>query len=306
MSEAATLLGFVGLGSMGLPMARRLLGEGHALAVYDVAAGPVAELAATGAVPCRSAREVADRAATVLCSLPTPAVVEQVVAGPDGLLAGSAVKIIVDLSTTGPAVTARLAGTAAECGVGWVDAPVSGGVPGAAAGTLTMMVSGAPASCAAVMPVLNCLGSRIFAMGDAPGLGQSMKLVNNLLCAVSAVAVFETTVMGAKAGLDPALMIAVLNASSGRSFVTQEKMPQSVLPRTFPPRFATGLLAKDVRLALAMAAETGVALSMGDAVGAALEAALARGEAGADYTTLIQHYEAAAGTVVAARRPGDG
>ena len=288
-------IGFIGLGQMGARMAARLVASGARVVAFDVDAVALARLVDLGATPATSAADVASQALVVLCSLPRPDIVEVVMLGPDGIATGSAVEVVIDLSTTGSAKIAEIAAALAERQIDLVDAPVSGGVGGAEAGTLTLMVSGNPAAVARVDPILRLLGDKIFVMGDAPGLGQKMKLVNNMLVAAHALAAFETLVMGAKSGLDPVRMVEVVNASSGRSFITTDKIPQCVLPRTFPPRFATELLLKDVKLGMAEAAAIGCNMPVMARTLELIEQAMAEGDPHADYTALIRYFERRAG-----------
>ena len=298
-------IGFVGLGQMGSRMAARLIGSAFDVVAFDVDPDALAALQRRGARPARSAREVADQAAVVLCSLPRPEVVEQVILGPDGVIEGSEVEVVVDLSTTGPTKLCEIAAVLAAKGIELVDAPVSGGVGVAEAGTLTLMVAGSPEARERVAPCLNALGSAVFTIGDEPGLGQKMKLVNNMLCAANAVAAFEALVMGVKGGLDAATMLAVINASSGRSFITTDKVPQCVMPRTFPPRFATELLLKDMRLGVDEARAIGAPLRMMTEACDFIGEAMAEGDPKADYASLIAYFERRAGVEVGASAIGD-
>lgn len=262
MSEA---IGFVGLGRMGSRMAGRLIDAGHALTVYDVSDNAVAALEARGAKRAGSPAEVADASELVGASLPSPAVVQEAALGANGVVNGKRVKTFVDLSTTGPRVAAVIADRLSKRGIASLDAPVSGGVTGAEKGTLTLMVSGPRATYDAVEPVLKTFG-RLFFMGEKPGLGQTMKLANNLMAACSMAITAEGIAMGIKAGLDPKAMIDVLNVSSGKSSATLDKWPKAVLPRTFDFGFATQLSFKDVRLCLDEAEVMGVPMVVGSAV----------------------------------------
>jgi 3-hydroxyisobutyrate dehydrogenase-like beta-hydroxyacid dehydrogenase len=255
-------IAFIGVGRMGAPMAARLLAAGHAVSVFDHNAAAVAGLAAQGARAATSASEAARGAAIVMASLPSPAIVRALAAE----LAGAAgVAIFVDLSTSGPAASQAVAATLAPAGIAAVDAPVSGGVKGAAAGTLTLMVSGPPAAVARARPLLEALG-RVIVVGEKPGLGQTLKLANNLMSAASLAIASEAMAMGVKAGLDPAVMLEVINASSGRNSATQDKIPKHVLNRRFDFGFANALSFKDVRLCLEEAEGLGVPMVVGAAV----------------------------------------
>lgn len=299
MSKVA--LGFVGLGRIGSAMAARLLDAGHPLVVYDTSLEACERFRARGARVATGPVEIANEVEIVFLSLPTPPVLEAVALGPGGLIEGEKLRIAVDLSTTGPRVACDVGTALAASGKVLVDAPVSGGVTGAAAGTLTLMVSGRDDAVAEVTPMLEQIGRQIFVMGSEPGLGQTMKLVNNMIAACCAVASFEATVFGAKRGLDAAQMLEVLNVSSGRSFATLEKMPRSVLPGTFPSGFATELMLKDVRLGVAEAEAEGALLCVAKAAEAFFERAVEDGYAGRDYAETIRVFEEQAGAAVRSR-----
>ena len=294
-------IGFVGLGQMGSRMATRLADAGLDIIAFDIDGAALAALVARGATAASTLQEVADNAPIILCSLPRPEVVERAILGESGLAQGRAVELIVDLSTTGTTKLQEIATSLAGKGIDLIDAPVSGGVGGAAAGTLTLMIAGAPAARDRVEPILRHLGSNLFVIGDTPGLGQKMKLVNNMLCAANAVVAFEAMVMGVKGGLDADTMLQVINASSGRSFITTDKLPQCVLPRNFPPRFATELLLKDLKLGVAEAQADAAPLWMMPAALEFILAAMAEGDSQADYATLIQYFERRAQVEVAGR-----
>ncbi|MEI9989139.1 MAG: NAD(P)-dependent oxidoreductase [Rhizomicrobium sp.] len=255
-------IGFIGLGRMGSRMCARLVDAGHAVTVFDVDDKNVERLTQRGAKRAGSPTEVADAAELVFASLPSPAIVQEVAAG---AAKGKTIKTFVDLSTTGPRVTAAVAAALAAKGIVMLDAPVSGGIKGAEQGTLAVMVSGPKDSYAKIEAILRNFG-RLFFMGETPGLGQTMKLANNLMGACAIAITGEGMAMGIKAGLDPKLMIDVLNVSSGRSSATQDKWPKSVLPRTFDFGFATGLSFKDVRLCVEEAEAMGVPMIVGSAV----------------------------------------
>lgn len=296
-----TEIGFVGLGQMGSRMALRLVEAGHKVIVFDLSADALQALADKGARAAGSLSEVGDSAEIVLCSLPKPDIVGKAILGEGGIAAGKAVKIIVDLSTTGPTKIEEVARGLAPRGIALVDAPVSGGVKGAAAGTLTLMVAGDPASVDRVDPILRCMGKNIYRIGDEPGLGQKMKLVNNMLYAANGLVAFEGLVMGAKAGLDAEKMLEVINVSSGRSFFTTDKIPQCVMLRTFPEGFATELLLKDLRLGIEEAHAIDAPLWMMETAERFLDQALPECDPQADYASVIKYFECRAGAEVGAR-----
>ena len=220
-------IGFIGLGNMGAHMARRLVEAGHKVIVYDIRQEAIGNIAALGAVAARSPKEVADAAETVMVSLPTPGIVLKVATGPDGVIEGRRVRRFVDLSTTGAVMAQRIFKLLAAKNIVQIDAPVSGGVRGAAKGTVAVMASGPRADVEAVEPALKVIG-KFFFISERPGAGQTMKLCNNVLSAAGTVATSESMVTGVKAGLDPRIMVDVINASSGRSTATEQKFPEVV------------------------------------------------------------------------------
>ena len=250
---------------MGGAMAERLLRAGHAVTVYDSNDDAVRVLQGAGAVRAHSPAEVASAARVVLASLPTPHAVLGVVSGTNGIRDGSAIHTFVDLSTSGAAAAISIDRALRERGINSLDAPVSGGVAGARAGTLAIMVSGPRAAFVEVESMLARLG-RLFFVGEKPGLGQTLKLANNLMSQAAIAITSEALAMGVKAGLDPQLMLDVLNASSGRNTASADKFPKHVLTRTFDFGFTTGLALKDVRLCLEEAAVLGVPMTLGNAV----------------------------------------
>ena len=229
---AGELLGFIGIGRMGGPMTLRLLDAGYALCVYDRDPKATADLAARGVKVANSPAEVASAAEIVLMSLPTPDIVKAVALGENGVARGNAVRTLIDLSTTGPGVATLVAHGLSERNITLVDAPVSGGIAGAKAGTLAVMVSCPKDGYGKVEPILKTFG-KLFYTGDKPGLAQTAKLVNNLLAAAALVISSEGMAMGVKAGLDPKILLDILNVSSGRNSATQDKFPRAVLPRHF-------------------------------------------------------------------------
>ncbi|MBL8669575.1 MAG: NAD(P)-dependent oxidoreductase [Alphaproteobacteria bacterium] len=289
--------GFIGIGSMGLPMAGRLLDAGHALTVFDARAEAMAPLVAKGAKRAGSVRDVAAAAETVFMSLPTPDVVEKVATGPGGIAEGGKVRILVDLSTTGPRVTQALAQALAGKGIALVDSPVSGGVGGAQKGTLAVMVACERGLYQRLLPALEVIG-KVFFVGDRPGLGQTMKLCNNLLSAAAMAISSEAMVLGVKAGLDPQVMCDVINAGSGANTAVRDKFPRSIIPRRFDYGFQTGLMYKDVKLCVEEAEAMGVPMWVASAVrNLWLDAQRQLGPA-SDFTRVVTLIEERAGVEV--------
>ena len=290
-------IGFIGLGHMGFPMARRLIDAGYDVIAFDTRSDAVDGLVAVGARPASSPREVADVAETVMASLPSPRAALQVATGADGVVEGDRVRRYVDLSTIGSATAVQIHGVLAERNIVAIDSPVSGGVGGAQKGTLAMMVSAPRREFDKLQPVLETLG-RSMHVGEQPGSAQTMKLVNNILAATVLVATSEVVVMGAKSGLDPSVMIDVLNAGSGATSASRDKFPRAILPRTFDYGFATGLMVKDVRLYLHEARTLGVPVEIAEAVARLWEATLNDEGADSDFTSAIKPIERAAGVTV--------
>jgi 3-hydroxyisobutyrate dehydrogenase-like beta-hydroxyacid dehydrogenase len=264
-SAASETIGFIGVGRMGGAMAQRLLDAGFALTVFDTSDDALRPLLAAGASRANSPAAVASAAGIVLASLPTPQIVLNTVSGPNGIREGTVIRYFVDLSTSGPGAAIAIDKALRDRGVIALDAPVSGGVAGAEAGTLAIMVSGPHLAFAALEPILRQLG-KLFFVGERPGLGQTLKLANNLMSQAAIAITAEALAMGVKAGLDPKVMLDVLNASSGRNTASQDKFPKHVLTRRFDFGFSTGLAFKDVRLCLEEAQALGVPMVVGAAV----------------------------------------
>jgi len=294
-------IGFIGLGNMGQPMARRLIEAGHTLVIYDTRNDAVAPLVALGAKLASSPADVADRVETVMASLPEPHIVAKVATGDGGVIHGKRVKRFVDLSTTGSRVAAEVAAVLAKKNIVQVDSPVSGGVAGAKKGTLAVMVSGPAADIDVVKDALGVFG-KVFVIGNKPGMAQTMKLANNFLSATAMAATSEAVVMGVKAGLDPAVMIDVINAGSGRNTASTDKFPKAILPRSFDLGFATALMLKDVRLCLEEAKALGVPNDVMSAVARLWELTAAEIGADKDFTTIVQPVERRAGVTVGAEK----
>ena len=249
-------VGFIGLGRMGAPMAARLAAAGHQLAVCDVDAGAVqrflaAHPAASAAATPRAAAEGAD---VVITMLPSSAIVAEVLRGPDGALAGlKRGCIVVEMSSGVPAVTQALEAEVVAAGGFLVDAPVSGGVARAVTGELAIMVGGAfgPVEYAELM-VLKDMGTSVLRTGGV-GTAHAMKALNNLVSAAGFLVSVEALLIGKRFGLDPQLMVDVLNASTGVNNSTQKKLKPFVLSRRFDSGFALDLMVKDLGIALGLA-----------------------------------------------------
>lgn len=292
---AGDTIGFIGLGAMGQKMAGHLLDHGFNLALSDPNPDALAPLRDRGAQIYATPREVADHAAIVLVCVPTPAIVEQVVLGADGVIHGQQVKILVDHSTTGPSLARQLHRELAERGINALDAPLAGGAAGAQAGTLSVMVGGEQHAFDRCLPAFRAFGKTVEHLGSEPGLGQTLKLVNNMIVAATLVASSEAMLFGVKAGLDPRQMIDMLNVSTARSFTSEHILAGTVMRREFDFGFRLDLMRKDVRLFLAEAENSGVPAFTSAVVKQFFDQALSDGDPARDMSHVVQVLEQLAG-----------
>ena len=290
-------LGFIGVGNMGRPMAERLIDAGHGLIVHDVREAALKPLIERQARPAASPREVADRCETAFVSLPTLAALKEVVLGANGVMHGRALKLLVNTCTVGVPLVEELEQGLAAKGIGLVDCPISGGPPGARAGTLSVMISGAPELVAKVRPLVEAWGP-VTVAGSKPGMAQVLKLTNNILSAVALAATCEAWVMGAKGGLDPEVMTEAINRGSGRNSATLSKFPQSVANRAFDYGAPMHILAKDVDLAIEQGERLGIPMWVCQAAALMLKHAMFAGMRDRDITELVTVVEKGAGFVL--------
>lgn len=258
-------IGFIGVGVMGNPIAKHLVAKGHEVIVYDRSSQAVGAMVEAGAKSAASTREVCDRAPIVFTSLPSPAVFTEVMLGEGGITGGKAVKVVVDLSTVGSRATKGAAAGLREKGIALVDAPVSGGAAGAKAGTLAVMVAGPEQAVAQVKDLLETFG-KVFMVGPEAGQAQLLKLLNNMLSSTAFAITSEAFVAGVRGGLDPQVMMAAINAGSGRSGASQDKFMKQVLPRSFDFGFPVGSVCKDIGLAVEECEALGVPMWIGNTV----------------------------------------
>jgi 3-hydroxyisobutyrate dehydrogenase len=251
-------VGFVGLGAMGKPMSRRIKQTGFALGVYDNDAGRLEQIAAELSVrPASSLSALARECDAIVTMLPNSTIVEKVLCGEGGVLEGLAPgSLVLEMSSGDPNSTQMLAERVQVAGSQLVDAPVSGGVPRAETGELAIMVGGADADVARARPLLEAMGRSIVHTGKV-GTAHAMKSLNNLVSAGGFLIGIEALLIGARFGLDPALMVDVLNASTGMNNSTQKKFKQYVLSRSFDAGFGLDLMVKDLSIALDVARSTG-------------------------------------------------
>jgi len=292
------VVGFVGLGIMGAPMARNLLRAGFPLVVFNRTAARADALVADGAQRAGSPREVAERAQVAITMLSDSPDVEEVYRAPEGLLAGidparaGGPPVLIDMSTIAPRVARELAADAAVRGAALLDAPVSGGDVGAQEGTLSIMVGGEAAALERARPVLEALGTRITHVGPS-GSGQVVKACNQIVVALALEALGEALVLGSKAGVDPAAIVEALGGGLAASRVLEVRGPK-LLARDFEPGFKLDLHAKDLAIVLATARELGVALPGTAVVEQLFHAERSRGRGDADNSTVVRALEALA------------
>jgi 3-hydroxyisobutyrate dehydrogenase-like beta-hydroxyacid dehydrogenase len=287
--------GFLGVGNMGLPMAGKLLDGGYDLMVYDIREAAIQPLLERQARRAASPKDLADRCEIVFVSLPTLAAFRAVAFGEDGLAHGKAMKVLVNTCTVGVPFVREIEQAMAAQGVTVVDCPISGGPPGARAGTLSVMVAGDPTVVERVRPMISLWGRTLTVAGNKPGAAQVLKLTNNILSAVALAATAEAFVMGAKGGLDPEVMLAAINAGSGQNSATQAKFPMAVLTRSFDFGAEMHILMKDIDLAIAQGEALGVPMWVCQAARLVFKHAMHKGAAHEDLTAIVKYVERDAG-----------
>jgi 3-hydroxyisobutyrate dehydrogenase len=284
-------IGFIGLGAMGQPMSKRLLEAGFQLLVYDVRPEAIQPLVQKGAEAASSVKEVADKCRKVITIVPNSEAVEEVVFGPAGLLKGArAGDILIEMTSAYPPSTLKAHQALSARGVSMIDAPVSGGVVGAEAGTLSIMVGGEEKIFETCRPILSILGKNLFYMGGI-GSGHAVKAINNFLSATSLAATSEAVILAAKLGLSPQRVIEVLQVSTGRSYSTELKFPKFVLPRTLNSGFTMGLMYKDIDTVTRMAREYKIPMFLANMVQQLFGCAMTAGGGKNDHTAIFTHLE---------------
>jgi len=292
------IVGFIGLGTMGAPMARNILKKGHRLIALDMQPAAVASLVAAGATAAATPKDVAAASEIVITMLPDAPDVERAALGPTGIVAGIRPgSVYIDMSTIDPATTRRVGAAIAEKGAVMIDSPVGKTADAAVAGTLTLMVGGADDVIARCRPLLDCMGTDFFHCG-ALGAGQTMKLINNLLATAVSEASIEALVTGTKSGLELDTMLRVLRTTMAWNNALAIAMPKRPLVGDFSPGFMMKLAHKDCRLALQMVDSLGVAAPVGHAALASLTEGIARGLQDDDVGALLKLREESAGVKV--------
>lgn len=258
-------IGFIGLGVMGTPMATHLARAGHRLTLLDANGSLARDLAGAlgaGATAVATPREVAEQSEVIVTMLPDGQVVQRVVLGEDGVVHGLRPgALVLDTSSCEPWLTERTAAALAERGGSMVDAPVSGAQWGAQEASLVFMVGGTPTDVARIRPLLDVMGSAVFHLGGV-GCGHAMKCINNCITAVTLANTAEGLVAGKRYGLDPKVMVDVLNASTGGSWITQTHFHQRVFNRAFDDPFKLSLMLKDMGIAVELARETATPVAL--------------------------------------------
>ncbi len=291
-------VGFIGLGRMGMPMARNLLQAGFPLVVHNRSRGNVDVIASEGAVPATSPAEVARSCHILLTCLPDVPSVEQVFLGEDGVMSATRQgQLLVDHSTVGPTTSQQIANEASRRGASFLDAPISGGVERAATATLTIMVGGDRESFDASLPVLQAMASKVSYVGGS-GAGSVVKLVNQLMVGIHSLAAAEALVLGAKGGADPEMLVEIIQTSWGQSFMMERNGP-TIIHRNFSgERAQVRTILKDLELIQDFAHTVSAPLPAGDRATQVFRDATDKGLAGHDLAAIVMLLEEAAGCTV--------
>jgi 3-hydroxyisobutyrate dehydrogenase-like beta-hydroxyacid dehydrogenase len=296
-------IGFVGLGHMGRPMALRLLKAGHEVVVLSRSPGPVEALVAAGASAARSPADLAGQVDMLGACLLTADQCETVFLGPNGIVEGGRRELLcIDFATIDPMTSRKIGAALAIHGIGYLDAPVSGGPAGAAEGTLSIIVGGAEADVQRARPMLDQLGSKVFHMGPL-GAGVSAKLCNNMVTITVHALLAEAMVLGTKAGIDPARLYEVLRSSSARSNTLERCVPNFFLPRNFEPQSTVISAIKDLESAIATAKALGVRTLLPVVAQQCYVEATGLGHGGKDISAVILPMEQIAGVEVGSAKP---
>ena len=284
------VIGFIGLGIMGKPMARNLLKTGYQLVVHNRSQAPVDELSKEGAQPASHSKEVAQRCDVVITMLPDSPDVELVYAGDQGVFSGmESGRLLIDMSSISPLVARKLAAEAERRGCDMLDAPVSGGEAGAITASLSIMIGGKAPAVERAMPIFQALGKNIVHVGEA-GAGQVTKAANQMVVGTTIAIVGEALVLAAKAGVDPAKVRQALLGGFAQSKIL-EAHGQKMLDRNFKPGFRIRLHEKDMKIALAAASEYGVPLMVTGIVGQMMTAMKGMGNGDLDHSSLVKFVE---------------
>jgi 3-hydroxyisobutyrate dehydrogenase len=292
-------IGFIGLGAMGKHMAKNLIKAGYDLTVHDLNPQPVKELVSSGAKEVKSCAEAAKGVEVVITMLPADDEVKAAFLGPEGVLEGAkAGAVLIDMSSIAPHTSKYVASEARKKGLKFLDAPVSGGTTGAEKGTLTIMVGGDKALLDEHMEILKTMGKTIYHVGDV-GMGETVKMVNQMLVGINLSGIVEALVLGTKLGVKPEVLYKIIRASSGNSFMLDSRVPGFIFTGNFTqPGFAVDLLRKDLGLSLESAKVNKVPLYMTAQAYQYFTRATAEGLGKEDMSSLIELLEKTAGVQV--------
>ena len=285
------VVGYLGLGNMGHPMAMRIADAGHKLLVFDINKEVLIDFRERQISIAESIRDLADKADIIICSLPSNEIIREAVIGSEGLVTGNRVKTYINACTTGSNFASEISDELLKNGIATLEAPISGGPPGARDGTLSIMASGPLKVYKEVKPVLESYGKNLVFCGEKPGLAQVLKLANNILFATSIFATTEAIAMGVKAGLDPSLMLDAIQAGTGRNATVDLVMPKSVLNRAFDFGATIEILMKDVNLALEEGEKQGVPQPVSQQVRQMMLLAMHQGWEQRDLSELVKLVE---------------
>ena len=285
------VVGYLGLGNMGHPMAMRIADAGHKLLVFDINKEVLIDFRERQISIAESIRDLADNADIIICSLPSNEIIREAVIGSEGLVTGNRVKTYINACTTGSNFASEISDELLKNGIATLEAPISGGPSGARDGTLSIMASGPLKVYKEVKPVLESYGKKLVFCGEKPGLAQVLKLANNILFATSIFATTEAIAMGVKAGLDPSLMLDAIQSGTGRNATVDLVMPNSVLSRSFDFGATIGILMKDVNLALEEGEKQGVPQPVSQQVRQMMLLAMHQGWEQRDLSELVKLVE---------------
>jgi 3-hydroxyisobutyrate dehydrogenase len=294
-----TTIGFIGLGNMGLPMARNLVRAGHTVQAFDVVAAAVEKASAAGVAAASDIGAVLTDAAVVITMLPAGQQVREVYLGADGIIARAAKgMLLIDCSTIDVETARAVHGAAATAGLEMLDAPVSGGVAGAEAATLTFMAGGSAAAFAAAKPILECMGKAVIHAGG-PGNGQAAKICNNLILGISMIGVSEAFALAARLGLPAQTLFDISSKSSGQCWSLTSycpvpgPVPSSPANRDYKPGFTAAMMLKDLRLAEAAAESAGATIPLGRKAAGIYHDFVAGNRGALDFSAIIKLFQEA-------------
>lgn len=290
--------GFIGLGSIGLPMALHLARAGLDPVVYDLDGSRVASAVEAGATAATSPRDMADKVDVVISCLPNPDAVRAVVNGPDGVLGGSRARIYVEHATVGPECSRENAEKFAGKGIAFVDAPIAGGVEGAREARLSLILSGPADAIETVRPALATYGAKFLIVSNEAGDAQIMKLANNMICMGELAVATEGVLFAIKSGISPDKALEVLNQCTAKGFATERYLKGFVLPRSFTTGCSLEIMHKDLQLAVDAAARVDAPVLVNTLAKSYFDRRMASGSGDRDVSEVVMEFEALAGAQI--------